>query len=108
MSLKPALKHANQARVEVRLSITGFLIKSTDLDPISDNPIVVDDTMKICHDDKLTKSEFADAQTPLLSSTGETFTNKDDELDQKTNDRAALTPREVSGKDCSIYSPASR
>ncbi|QSS53027.1 hypothetical protein I7I53_00153 [Histoplasma capsulatum var. duboisii H88] len=71
-----------------------------------DDPIVIDDSMEICHDDG---PESVDAQTPrLLSSAHEVSTDKGDEPDQMADGTAALTPREVLGKARSITVPVSR
>jgi hypothetical protein len=78
---------------------------STDSIIFSDNPVVVD-SMEIFLNSELTNRESADAQTPPpLSSAGETFTDKGDELNQNVDGRSALAPREVSGKAHSIYCP---
>lgn len=61
-----------------------------------ENPIDVD-SMEICLDDELAKSEPVDAQTPprLLYAT-EVSTDKDNEPEQRAGGGAALTSREVS------------
>ncbi|QSS62355.1 hypothetical protein I7I51_04533 [Histoplasma capsulatum] len=55
-----------------------------------DDPIVIDDSMEICHDDGFTE-ESVDAQTPRPLSS-----EKGGELDPMADGSAALTPREVS------------
>ncbi|EGC46849.1 conserved hypothetical protein [Histoplasma capsulatum var. duboisii H88] len=61
-----------------------------------DDPIVVDDSMVISHDDEQ-RGESADTPTyPSMLSVRETSTDRGGELDGMADSRASLAPREVS------------